>query len=132
MNTIDVLIIAASLLIVIVIGLWASRHRAQSAESYFLASGKLSWWIIGSAFVSTNVSSEQIVGTVGAAYQNGMVIANWEWWTLPTYALMILFFIPVYLHNQVTTVPDFLGRRFGPLCQDIYSWVMLIAYVVVF
>jgi solute:Na+ symporter, SSS family len=133
MNTIDLLIVAASLLIVVAVGLIASRRRdSQSAEGYFLASGKLPWFIIGSAFVSTSVSSEQIVGTTGAAYQHGLAIANWEWWTLPTYTLLILFFIPVYLNNRVTTVSDFLARRYGPLCRDIYSWVMLIAYVIVF
>jgi len=40
--------------------------------------------------------------------------------------------IPVYLKNRVSTVPELLSRRFGPLCGDIYSWVMLFAYVVVF
>jgi SSS family solute:Na+ symporter len=133
MNTLDLLIVAASLLIVVAVGLIASRRRdSDSAEGYFLASGKLPWFIIGSAFVSTSVSSEQIVGTTGAAYEHGLAIANWEWWTLPTYALLILFFIPVYLNNRVTTVSDFLARRYGPLCRDIYSWVMLIAYVIVF
>src|SRR4030095_9677668 len=56
----------------------------------------------------------------------------WKSGTLPTYTLLILFFIPIYLRNRVTTVSDFLARRYGPLCRDIYSWVMLIAYVVVF
>ncbi|WP_428939075.1 SLC5 family protein [Fontivita pretiosa] len=132
MNRLDLLIVAASLLIVLVIGLWAARRRSETAEGYFLASGKMPWWIIGSAFVSTSVSSEQIVGTVGAAYSKGMLIANWEWWTLPTYLLLIVLFIPLYLHNRVTTVADLLDRRFGPLCRDLYSWVMLGAYVVVF
>jgi len=50
----------------------------------------------GAAFVSTSVSSEQIVGTVGAAYKHGMGIANWKWWCLPTYALVMIFFIPLY------------------------------------
>src|SRR5688500_1895071 len=132
MNAIDLLIVVLSLAIVLAVGLWASRRRDQSAEAYFLASGRLPWWIIGSAFVSTSVSSEQIVGTTGAAYRHGMVIANWEWWTLPTYALLIVLFIPLYLRNRVTTVADFLDRRYGPLCRDIYSWVMLAAYVLVF
>jgi SSS family solute:Na+ symporter len=132
MSPIDLTIIAASLLLVVAVGLWASRRRARTAGDYFLASGRLPWWIIGSAFVSTSVSSEQIVGTTGAAYKSGMVVANFEWWTLPTYSLMLVFFLPIYLRNRVTTVPDFLDRRFGPLCRDIYSWVMLVAYIVVF
>ena len=82
--------------------------------------------------MSTSVSSEQIVGTVGAAYQHGMAIANWEWWSLPTYTLLLVFFIPVYLQNRIATLPEYLTKRFGPLCGDIYSWVMLVAYTLVF
>src|SRR3990170_445291 len=114
------------------VGLWASRRQEQSAKGYFLASGRMPWWIIGSAFVSTSVSSEQIVGTVGAAYAHGMGIANWELWSMPVYAPLILLFIPVYLRNRVATVPEFLARRYGPRCADIYSWVMLVAYVFIF
>src|SRR3954468_18336068 len=121
MNALDLLIIVLSLAIVVAVGLYAGRKRDDTAEGYFLASGRLPWWIIGSAFVSTSISSEQIVGTTGAAYEHGMAIANWEWWTLPTYALLICFFIPVYLRNRVTTVSDFLDRRYGPLCRDIYA-----------
>src|SRR6478672_7624262 len=114
MNALDFLIIIASLVIVVAVGLIASRRRSDTAEEYFLASGRLPWFIIGSAFVSTSVSSEQIVGTVGAAYQDGMAIANWEWWCLPTYTLLLLLFIPVYLKNRIATVPEFLSKRFGP------------------
>ena len=128
----DIAIILGSLIFVIGVGLWASRRQSKTARAYFLASERLPWWIIGSAFVSTSVSSEQIVGTIGAAYQHGMGIANWEWWCLPTYLLVLLFFIPVYLKNRIATVPEFLAKRFGPLCGDIYSWVMLVAYVLVF
>ena len=78
-------IIAASLLCVVAVGLFAGRKQDKTAKGYFLASGRLPWFVIGTAFVSTSVSSEQIVGTVGMAYKNGMGVANWEWWTLPVY-----------------------------------------------
>ncbi len=132
LSTVDVLIIVGTVLGAVGVGLWASRSVEKTARGYFLASGKMPWWLVGAAFVSTSVSSEQIVGTVGAAYQNGMGVANWEWWSLPVYSLVIVFFIPLYLKNKITTVPEFLSRRFGPLCGDIYSWVMLFTYVFVF
>ena len=132
LNVPDVIIIAAAILGVVSVGLWASRKVEKTTKGYFLASGKMPWWLIGAAFVSTSVSSEQIVGTVGAAYQHGMGIANWEWFTLPTYAMVIIFFIPLYLRNRITTVPEFLSQRFGPLCGHIYSWIMSFAYVFVF
>ena len=132
LSQLDIGIIIASVVLVVVVGLIAGRNQDKSAKDYFLASGGLPWYIIGAAFVSTSVSSEQIVGTVGAAYKHGMGIANWEWWALPTYTLLLIFFIPLYLRNRITTVPEFLTKRFGPMCGDIYSWVMLFAYVVVF
>jgi len=61
-----------------------------------------------------------------------MGIANWEWWALPCYTLLIVFFIPIYLRNRIATVPELLTRRYGQLCGDIYSWTMLLAYVFIF
>ena len=62
LSPLDITIILGSLVFVIGVGLWASRKQSTTARAYFLASERLPWWIIGSAFVSTSVSSEQIVG----------------------------------------------------------------------
>ncbi len=132
LGPLDVAIIVTSLGIVILLGLWASRRSAETAQGYFLAAGKLPWWLIGTALVATSISSEQIVGTMGAAYKYGMGIANWEWFSLPGYTVVMIFFIPVYLKYRITTVPAYLSRRFGPRCGDIYTWVMLLAYVFVY
>ncbi len=132
LSTLDIVIILAQTLFVVLIGLLAARKVERTVEGYFLASGKMPWWLIGAAFVATSVSSEQLVGTLGAVYKDGLAIANWEWWSLPTYTLVLLFFIPMYLRNRIMTVPELLNRRFGPLCGAIYSWVILLGYVFIF
>src|SRR5215831_7656715 len=132
LTPLDTGIILGEILLAVVVGLWASQHVEQTSRGYFLASGRMPWWLIGAAFVSTSVSSEQIVGTMGATYKYGLGIANWEWWCLPTYILVMVFFIPLYLRNRISTVPEFLTRRFGPACGDIYSYVLLFAYVFLF
>ena len=131
LSSLDIAIIIGCPALVVLVGLWASRYQEKTAKGYFLAGGKLPWYIIGAAFVSTSVSSEQIVGTVGATYEHGMSIANWEWSGL-AYIPLIIFFIPMYLKNKITTVPDFLDRRFSPACSNVYSWIMLVAYVFIF
>jgi solute:Na+ symporter, SSS family len=133
-GVIDSVVVVTALTVMVGVGLFAShRHKGEtSAHDYFLASGRLPWWMIGAAFVSTSVSSEQIVGTVGAAYKSGMGVANWEMWSIPCYTILLFLFIPIYLKNNVTTMPDLLGRRFNPLCANIYSWVMLFVYGTVF
>lgn len=132
LSTVDIVILVVSMSMVLAVGLWASRSQGKTAKDYFLASGRLPWWLIGAAFVSTSVSSEQIVGTVGQAYKHGMGIANWEWWLLPVYSVLIIVFIPIYLRNHIATVPELLSRRFSSVCGDIYSYIMLFAYVFVF
>ncbi len=61
-----------------------------------------------------------------------MGIANWEWFGLPCYALVLTVFIPIYLKNRVTTVPGFLADRFGPACGTIYSCMLLAFYVCIY
>ena len=90
------------------------------------------WWLIGTAFVATGISSEQMIGTVGVTYKYGMGIANWEWFGLPGYALVLVFFIPIYLRNKVATVPGFLADRFGPAVGTAYSCLLLFLYVFVY
>ncbi len=132
LSVFDVSIVLGSLVLVLVIGIVAARKSQRTTEGYFLAKGSMPWYLIGAAFVSTSVSSEQIVGTIGAAYKGGLAIANWEWWTLPTYLLTITVFIPLYLRNKIMTVPELLNRRFGPICGMIYSCVILVGYIFVF
>ncbi|MDB6169856.1 MAG: hypothetical protein JWM88_2720 [Verrucomicrobia bacterium] len=132
LSSLDVAIIVGSILLVVVVGMLAGRKGKQSADDYFLTKGRLPWWIIGAAFVATSVSSEQIVGTAGAAFQHGLGIANWELFSLPCYTLLMVFFIPIYLKNQISTVPEFLTKRFGLTAGRIYSYTMLFAYIFIF
>lgn len=132
LSTLDVAIIGGSILLVVIVGILAGRKEKRSAEDYFLTKGRLPWWIIGAAFVATSVSSEQIVGTAGAAFAHGLSISNWEMFSLPCYTLLMVFFIPIYLKNRISTMPEFLTKRFGPGAGRIYSYTMLFAYVFIF
>ena len=132
LTTIDVVIIVASMLFVIGVGAFAGRKRGDTAHGYFLGGNRMPWWLIGTAFVATGISSEQMIGTVGITYDYGMGIGNWEWFGLPGYTLVLLFFIPIYLRNKVTTVPGFLADRFGPAVGTAYSCLLLFLYVFVY
>ena len=125
----DVGIIFVSMAFVVGVGIFAGRKRSETAHGYFLGGNRMPWWLIGTAFVATGISSEQMIGTVGVTYQSGMGIANWEWYLLPTYSMVFVFFIPLYLKNKVATVPGFLADRFGPACGTIYSCILLFLYV---
>ncbi len=131
MTAADTVIVLAYLVVVMTIGFLAGRREGRTAIEFFLAGNNLPWYLIGTSFVASSINTEQMIGTVGFAYLYGMPIVNWELITLPIYTLLIVFFVPIYLRNRITTVPEFLIRRFGPACRTYYAAVTVVGYVVI-
>jgi SSS family solute:Na+ symporter len=128
----DVLIFLGYFLGVIafaVIVAWRSKTRGSAAD-YFLASKKLPWYAVGASFVASNISTEHFIGMVGWGFLYGMAVANWEWGNAITFTALIWIFLPFYMRSNVTTMPEFLERRFNPACRTIYAAVMLVGLVI--
>jgi hypothetical protein len=51
LSTVDIAIILASILLVVGVGAFAGRKKADTAHGYFLGGNKLPWWLIGTAFI---------------------------------------------------------------------------------
>lgn len=127
----DILVIVGAL--ALMVGLWASgKNKGRTSARDYFASGRLPWWMIGAAFVSTSVLSEQIVGTRAPPTRTAWALPTGKCGAMPCYTILLFLFIPVYLKNKITTMPDLLLRRYGPMCANIYSWVMLFAYATIF
>ena len=62
---------------------WWKTHddRQDTADGYFLAGRSLTWPVIGGSLLLTSISTEQLVGINGGAYQYGMLLMTWEVWS---------------------------------------------------
>ena len=98
---------------------WRNGSRARRAghekdsEDYFLASRTLPWWAIGTSLIAANISAEQIIGMSGSGYAIGLGIASYEWMAALTLLIVGKFFLPIFLKNQIYTMPQFLERRYS-------------------
>ncbi len=115
--------------LVVFIGFWIARKEKKSARSYFLAGNRLPWFAIGTSLIASSVSTEQFIGEVGFAYRYGIAVANWEWSVFPAMTVMILFFVPFYLRKRISTMPEWLERRFGPSSRFTFAVITLLSYV---
>jgi len=122
---------AAYLAAVVVIGFVSGRKGTDSAADFFLAGRGLPWYVIGFSLVAASISSEQFIGEVGWAYEYGLAVANWEWLVWPAQAVLLLFFLPIFLNNRIFTVPEYLTRRFGRSVGSAFSIVCMIQYLVI-
>ncbi|MEP6786547.1 MAG: sodium/sugar symporter [Sphingomonadales bacterium] len=115
---------------------WVSRGGSaaagtKSTSDYFLASKALPWWAIGASLIAANISAEQIVGASGSGYAIGLAIASYEWMAALTLLIVGKFFLPIFLRNQIYTMPQFLELRYGPSIRTLMAVFWLGLYVFV-
>ena len=112
--------------LVAVIAWWRTRHDDQhTTAGYFLAGRSLPWYVVGGSLLLTNLSTEQLVGLNGGAYRSGMIVMAWEVWSALAIVAMAVLFLPKYLKSGITTVPEFLELRYGPLTRTLTSLIFL-------
>jgi solute:Na+ symporter, SSS family len=77
--------------------------------------------VVTGSLMLTNLSTEQLVGLNGGAYLHGFVVIAWE--IVAAFALVIMAwkFLPIYWSGQITTVPEFLERRFDKNTRTLVS-----------
>lgn len=118
--------------LVAIISYFKTRKTEEaSSDGYFLGGRSLTAGVIAGSLLLTNLSTEQIVGLNGSAYQSGLSVMVWE--TLAALAMVVtaMFLLPKYLKGGLTTVPGFLAKRFDVTTKTLTSVLFLTGYVVV-
>ena len=118
-------------LVAIISYLKTRNIKETSSDGYFLGGRSLTAGVIAGSLLLTNLSTEQIVGLNGSAYQSGLSVMVWE--TLAAIAMVVtaIFLLPRYLKGGLTTVPGFLAKRFDVTTKTLTSILFLSGYVVV-
>ena len=134
LSTIDIVVVVVYAFFIFVLAQFVSREKAghkKNASDYFLASRALPWWAIGTSLIAANISAEQIIGMSGSGYAIGLAIASYEWMAALTLLIVGVLFLPVFLKNEIYTMPEFLKRRYGPNIQFVMAIFWLALYVFV-
>ena len=134
LSTIDLVVVIAYAVGIFALAQWVSREKPgheKNTADYFLASKSLPWWAIGASLIAANISAEQIVGMAGSGYAIGLAIASYEWMAALTLLIVGKWFLPIFLRNEIYTMPQFLEQRYGPSIRTIMALFWLALYVFV-
>ncbi len=123
--------LAFTLLVAIISYIKTRKTNETTSDGYFLGGRSLTGVVIAGSLLLTNLSTEQIVGLNGQAFKEGILVMAWE--TLAAIAMVItaVFLLPRYLKGGITTVPQFLERRYDKTTKTITSALFLSGYVIV-
>ncbi len=104
------------------------KDRHDTTAGYFLGGRALTGGYIAGSLLLTNLSTEQLVGLNGAAFEDGLCVMAWEVIAAMSLVIMALVFLPKYLRSGIATIPQYLELRFDHNTRAITSLIFIIAY----
>ena len=134
----DLIISGLYIAAIFIIGLWSGlRHQRKTRDNknvageYFLAGKKLRWPMIGLALFATNISCVHLVSLAQSGFDTGLLNGDFEWMAAFTLVLLALFFAPFYIRSGVSTLPDFLEKRYDRASRDWLAIVSVVSAVII-
>lgn len=126
-NPIDLSVIVLYLIGIIVLGLWFSRKKKKNSQGYFLAGKSLTWSVIGASLFASNISTVHLVGLAESGFRDGIMWGNFEWFSAFELLILAFVFIPFYLRTKITTLPEFLEKRYDQRSRIILAIFSILA-----
>ncbi|WP_443947349.1 sodium:solute symporter family transporter [Pedobacter sp. AW1-32] len=131
LTSLDYTIVVAYVIILIAIGYRASFSKQKNKdETLFLANKSLGWASIGFNMWGTNVGPSMLLAFASIGYSTGIVAVNFDWYAFIFLFLLAIVFAPKYLAAKVSTMPEFMGNRYGDSTQNILAWYALVKILI--
>ncbi|MBS1660550.1 MAG: sodium/solute symporter [Bacteroidetes bacterium] len=131
LKPVDFIIVVVYLLALLAIGYWVSFVRKKKeGENLFLAERSLGWGSIGLNMWGTNVGPSMLIASASIGYTTGIVAGNFAWYAFVFILLLAVVFAPRYLGARVSTLPEYMGKRFGESTRSILAWYTLITILI--
>ena len=101
----------------------------DTSDGFFLGGRSLTGVVIAGSMLLTNISTEHLIGMNGNSYKNGFIIIAWEVTSALALVAAAIYFIPRYLKMGLTTIPEFLEKRFDGLTRTILAFLLIVSFV---
>jgi solute:Na+ symporter, SSS family len=126
MHPLDYAVIAIFFLLVAVIG-WLAVRRIQGSSDYFVAGGKIPWWLGGISHHVSGHSGVVFVAYAAVAYQFGFTL--YVWWAVSiAFACIVgaFWFAPRWSRlravHHIESPTEYLALRYNVGTQQLMAW----------
>lgn len=110
----DIVVLVVYFLLVLAVGFWSMwRTKRSTVDGYFLAGKSMTWWPVGASLFASNIGSGHFIGLAGSGAAAGIGAIAYEWNGMFMVLLLGWVFLPIYIASGVTTMPEYLQKRFG-------------------
>jgi SSS family solute:Na+ symporter len=106
------------------------NEKLDSKDGYFLGGRSLTGVVIAGSMFLTNISTEHLIGMNGSSYKNGFIIIGWEVTSALALVAAAIYFVPKYLKMGLTTIPQYLEKRFDSTTRTLVALFLMVSFVV--
>lgn len=125
METIDFIILFATLAFIVIYGSLRSRKNAN-VDDFIKGGNQSRWWTVGLSVMATQASAITFLSTPGQAFHDGMGFVQF-YFGLPIAIIIIcLVFLPIYHRLKVYTAYEYLESRFDLKTRSLTAGLFLI------
>jgi SSS family transporter len=124
MRTLDWIILIASLVFIVVYGVWKGRG-SKDITGYFLANRSMRWYTILLSIMATQASAITFLSAPGQAYVDGMRFVQFYFGLPLAMIILCITFVPIYHRLKIYTAYEYLEGRFDLKTRVLASFLFL-------
>ncbi|CAF1141772.1 unnamed protein product [Adineta steineri] len=106
------------------------KYNRSTVKGYFLANRQMPWLCIGASLFASNIGAEHFIGLASSGAAKGISVGAFEINSIAIIQLLGWVFLPVFIATGVSTLPEYMSRRFGGQRIRIYiACLYLLLYI---
>lgn len=125
MHTLDWIILCASLVFIVIYGLWKGRG-SKNIQGYLLANKSLNWYTIALSIMATQASAITFLSAPGQAYVDGMRFVQYYFGLPIAMVVLSVTAVPIFHRLNVYTAYEYLENRFDLKTRGLAAILFLI------
>lgn len=125
MNVWDWTVLFGTLLVIVLYGVWKTRHVA-GMDGYLLGNKSTPWWGVCLSIMATQASAITFLSTPGQAYEDGMRFLQFYFGLPLAMVILSVTAVPLYHRLKVYTAYEYLETRFDVKVRSLAAFFFLL------
>ena len=126
MSTPDWIVLVATLLSIIVYGIYRSQ-TSRDLDGYFLSNREMPWYLVLLSIMGTQASAITFLSAPGQAYTDGMRFVQYYFGLPLAMVVLCITFLPIFHKLKIYTAYEFLEKRFDLKTRTFTSFLFLVS-----
>jgi len=125
MSLTDWIVLAATLLTIVIYGVWKSGVN-KNIDQFLMGGRSMRWYHVGLSVMATQASAITFLSAPGQAYSDGMRFVQFYLGLPLAMIVLCVTFVPIFHRLKVYTAYEFLENRFDLKTRALTSFLFLI------